>query len=68
MKKFVVAYVNFHENDVVQKIVYAHNDLDAAKQITYYNGYTEDTEIFTNIEELQVALFDRDVTIGVIEI
>lgn len=68
MKKFVVSYVNFHENEVVQRIVHADSELDAATQLMYSGCSIESIEVFKDLAHMQELFFDRDVVLGVIEI
>lgn len=68
MKKFVVGHVNFHDNQVMQKIVHADSELEAAVQIMYSECIVESTEVFKDLDHLQELMFDRDVVVGVIEI
>lgn len=68
MKKFVVSYVNFHDNTLVSKIVHAHTMLDATLQILQSAEYAESTETFKDLDHLQELMFDRDILVNAIEI
>ena len=68
MKKFVVGYLNSFDNVLLQKIVHADSKLDAAKQLMLDQGYIDIEEAFRSIEHIQEQMFNRDVSLGVIEI
>ena len=68
MKKYVVAYLHFQDNEMIQKIVHAESPLEAATQLMLSEAIIDSDEIFSDLEDLQVTIFDRDINVGVIEI
>lgn len=66
MKAFVVAYVSFHDNNLVMDKVYADSKVDAAKQFLKSQGdFTED---YSKLSTLKSDLFDGDALIEVFEL
>jgi hypothetical protein len=72
MKKFVVAYVNFFDNELIQKVVEAKNEIQAVKKFEIEMAKNEETkkeigELFeanygnpTSITELRLAAADME--------
>lgn len=65
MKKFVVAYVNLYDSELMQEIVEAEDAFHAA--IAYLQYEKQDTEA-TTLEELQDELWSSKEQINVLEI
>jgi hypothetical protein len=66
MKAFVVAYVSFHDNNLVMDKVYATSKLDAAHQFLRSQG--EFTKAYSELAKLKAAMFDSDALIEVLEL
>ena len=64
--KFCVAYMDFFENLLIQKIVEADNFFDAVIQAGFASE--EDRESCLTYDEMQQHFFDGDMAVSVIEI
>ena len=64
--KFCVAYMNFFENQLTQKIVEADNFFDAVIRAGFASE--EDREACLTYDEMQQYFFDGDMAVSVIEI
>lgn len=65
MKKFVVAYINMFNNELLQEFVEAEDAFHAA--IAYLQYEKQDTRA-TNLEELQEELWESEEQISVLEL
>lgn len=65
MKKFVIAYVNLYDNELLQEIVEAEDAFHAA--LSYLQYQKQDTEA-TTLEELQEELWNSEEQINVLEL
>lgn len=63
MKKFVVAYLNNYDGNMVQKVVHANSVLEASVQ---FLGYEECD--YATFEELSEELYNSESLISVLEI
>ncbi|WIC41441.1 hypothetical protein MA9V1_177 [Chryseobacterium phage MA9V-1] len=79
MKKYVVATMNFFDNKIIQKVVEAESDIEAAKKFraSQYNNdednaneleFQQSPDYPKTVEELDQYLFNGDELISVIEI
>jgi len=64
--KFCVAYMNYFDNELVQKIVEAENFFDAAIRAGFASE--EDRDSCSTYDEMQQYFFDGDMAVSVIEI
>lgn len=65
MKKFVVAYINMFDNEILQEVVEAEDVFHAA--LSYLGCEKEVTEA-TTLEELQEELWESEEQISVLDI
>ena len=68
MKNFVVGHLSLFDNVLVQEIVIAKSALEAAIVTMLRHEYVDTDEEFTDLEQMQLRMFDRDINLGVIEI
>lgn len=66
MAKFCVAYINFFENDLQQKIVEASSMFEAVVKAEF--AWSEETKNWSDYESMQQHFFDGDSAINVIEL
>jgi hypothetical protein len=68
MRKFIVAYMSFFENNLTQEVIFAHTPLEAAIKKLESQGYLYEVEQFCDVEGLSKELFNSDAVISVMEI
>lgn len=69
MKTFVVAYMNFFDNDLIQEIVTADTPEEAIwKHSKLLDPCWKPSEVGDNVEDMVQYLFDCDTLASVIEI
>jgi hypothetical protein len=68
MNKYVVAFLSFHNNEILMEVIKATSKLEAA--ISYLTEFTEwsDLDEHKNISSLQEYLFDGDCLIEVLDL
>ena len=66
MTKFCVAYVDFFDNELTQKVVEATNEMDAV--VVAGHATTEEKRSWSNTQEMEDYFFDGDSLISVIEL
>lgn len=72
MKKYVVAYINFFDNELKMSIIEAENEVDACKQYLKIKEFNENNDwinnLPNNLENLRDEIFNTDSQINAIEI
>jgi hypothetical protein len=68
MNKYVVAFINFHNNELLMEVIYANSKLEAA--ISYCNDFTDwnDVSDYRKLSTLQSDLFGGDCLIEVLDL
>lgn len=67
MKRFVVAYISFHDNELVQYIYLAEDEYSALKNFMIINGMEPYDDLET-VESLKQFAFDCDSMVSAIEV
>jgi hypothetical protein len=67
MKQYCVAFVSFHENDIVQEMVWANSAEDAVKHSSFDLRFCF-PEKCTTLEEAKCNAFDADCLFSVVEV
>jgi hypothetical protein len=68
MKKFVVGFLNFHENDIKLEIVHANTKVEACIQFMEFWGWDLPEYALASMEGIDDFCANCDTTISVIEI
>lgn len=69
MKNFVIAYINFFDNEILMKKVEAENETKAViEYLTKQYGYDFSEWADVTLDEIQQLCFDCDSMVGVTEI
>lgn len=68
MRKFIVAYMSFFDNNLTQEVIYAHTELEAASKKLSSEGYDYHTEDYKTLDDLAKELFNSDAVISVYEV
>lgn len=69
MKNFVIAYINFFDNEILMKKVEAENETKAViEYFTEQYGYDFSEWADVTLDEIQQLCFDYDSMVGVTEI
>ena len=68
MKKFVVGFLNFHENDIKLKVVHADTEVAACIQIMEFWGWDLNAYALGSMKSIDDFCANCDTTISVIEI
>lgn len=74
MRTFVIAYMNFFDNEMLMTTIVAHNVLDAVNRCSFLIDYMDDFTDIPNesekdlIKSLKNYFFDLDSCFGILEI
>lgn len=68
MRKFIVAYMSFFENELTQEVILANTPLEAASKKLSSQGYDYPAEDYSDVDGLARDLFNSDAVISVMEI
>ena len=64
MKKYVWAYINFYDNEIVMGHDEFNSEMDACKFVLEKQGISIEDESFEDIEDLKQFAFDCDCMVG----
>jgi len=67
MRKFIVAYLSFFENNLTQEVIWAETELEAASKKLSCAGYDYPIADYETLEDLAKELFNSDAVISVYE-
>ena len=71
MSRYVVAYINFFDNDLQQEVVevyHPNNWKDIYRKTCFMSEYTDLDEMPDDYEEAKVCFFDGDQAFSIIEV
>jgi len=68
MKKFIVAFIGFHDNALTQELIYAETGIDAMCQVLLGRVWDLSYENFVTEEDVKTYAYDCDSMISAFEL